>query len=430
MARVVITTFGSIGDLHPYLAIAFELRRRGHVPVIAAGECYRGYVEMRGLEFRSVQPDCAWIGDAALMRRYMHPALGLLRVARERFYPVLRESYQQLLGAVDGADLLVSQVPIIARLVAEKTCVRWASTVHIPMFFFSAREVPLLPVAPRLVKKLRFLGPSFWRPTFSLVKRATRFTARPWDRFRAELGLPPASDLNPLLDSFSPLLVLALFSKLLAEKQPDWPPQTVVTGFPVYDGSEPAELAPELSSFMDSEPPPMVFTLGTAVSSCPGRFFEHSALAARELGRRAVLVLNDLRNRPASLHDGVLAVDRAPFTKLFPRASVIVHHGGIGSTGLAMLAGRPMLVVPHAWDQHDNADRVVRLGIARALPSHRYSAACTARELRLLLDEQTYFAAAARVAEQLNDENGAAAACDALEGLMNGHSFADRMTTI
>src|SRR5262249_58506190 len=110
----------------------------------------------------------------------------------------------------------------------------------------------------------------------------------------------------------------------------------------------------------------VVFTLGGTAAMVAGPFFEHSIAAARRLGRRAVLVVGKGgRDRPASLPEGVAAFDYAPFSELFPRAAAVVHAGGIGTTGLAMRSGRPMLVVPHAHHQPHNAARLPRLRVAR-----------------------------------------------------------------
>lgn len=417
MSRVVLTTFGSLGDLHPYIAIALELKCRGHEAIIATGECYREYIESRGLGFHPIRPDCGWLNEPEMARRYMHLRFGLIRLVHEVVFPLLREAYDDLLMAVDGADLLVSQAPLAARLVADKTGMAWASTIHIPLFMFSARDQPLLPLAPTILKGLRILGPWFWRPAFHLSKRATRFIGKPWYDLRRELGLPRATGINALGDSHSPLLVLGLFSKLLAEKQLDWPPQTVITGFPFYDGGQ-TGMPTELCEFLDGGPPPILFTLGTAVSSDAGKFFEHSSAAAERLGRRALLVVKEPRNRPVDLPDGVMAIDYAPFTQLFPRVAAIVHHGGIGTTGLAMRAGRPTLVVPRAWDQPDNADRVVRLGIARTLWPRQYTPHRAARELRRLLDNASYAQRAVRIADAMREEQGTTTACDALEKML------------
>jgi UDP:flavonoid glycosyltransferase YjiC (YdhE family) len=237
-------------------------------------------------------------------------------------------------------------------------------------------------------------------------------------RFRGEIGLPPVAELNPLTDGYSPRLHLALFSKLLLDRKPDWPAQTVVTGFPWFDHGGGGALPPMLARFLDSGPPPIVFTMGTALATQPGTFYENSARAAKALGRRAVLILMDSRNRPQSLPEGVVAFDYAPFAELFPRSAAVVHHGGIGTTGLAMRAGCPTLVMPCAWDQEDNAARAARLGIARTIPRRSYTPVRVATELRRLLDDPAYARRAAAVAEQARQEDGVRVACEALSALL------------
>ena len=156
-----------------------------------------------------------------------------------------------------------------------------------------------------------------------------------------------------------------------------------------------------------------MFTLGTAIGSDAGRFYETSLAAARAIGCRAVFVGSGVRERILNSADAI-ARDYAPYAELFPRTAVNVHHGGIGTIGLAMNSGRPMLVMPTAWDQPDNAARVERLGIARVLPRHRYTASRVASELRHLLDG-AYRQRASAVKERLKDEDGVRNACDAIE---------------
>src|SRR5262249_27726846 len=155
--------------------------------------------------------------------------------------------------------------------------------------FFSVHDPPVLPPAP-LLSKLRFLGPFLYGPMFRFIKWTARSWSEPWHRLRAEIGLTPTPD-NPLFEGqHSPVLALALFSKLLAAPQPDWPGQTVVTGFPFYDQSGEADLPAALARFLDEGPPPIVFTLGSSAVRDAGLFYQHSAAAARLLDRRAVLL--------------------------------------------------------------------------------------------------------------------------------------------
>ena len=280
--RVVLTTFGSLGDLHPYVAIALGLQARGHEAVLATGECYRRKIEALGLGFRPLRPDSDFVSDPDVMRRVMDLRWGTVRVIRELVLPALRDSYEDTLAAAEGADLLVSHpLAYATRLVAEKTRTPWASTMITPLGFGSAYDPPMLPGFPALSKRLRFLGPAFWKPLKRFLTWATCTWAKPWYRLRAEVGLPPAEG-NPLVDGHSPLLHLALFSKRLADKQPDWPPQTVITGFPLFDGG--GGLPPELVDFLDDGPPPIVFTLGVSAAMVAGAFFQQSVAAAKLLG--------------------------------------------------------------------------------------------------------------------------------------------------
>lgn len=415
MARIVLSTFGSVGDLHPFVAIGKGLQARGHEVVIAAPPVHGPRVERHGLAFMPVRPDTAFIDDGDQLRRFMHAA-GIVSFVRDVYFQALPEAYADTLAAVDRADLLVSH-PVssyVARLVAEKTGIGWVSTHIVPLGFFSVHDLSVFPLAPAASKALRPLGPWFWGPAFAIGKRLTRSIAEPWERFREEIGLPRSTDVNPLVSCDSPSLVLATFSPLLADRQPDWPPQTKIVGYPMLDDVTP--LPPALEEFLDAGEPPIAFTLGTAVVAVGNDFYRESALAAKLLGRRAVLVVGkQTANRPHDLGPDMLAVEYAPFAQLFRRSAAVVHHGGIGTTHLALQAAVPALIVPHAWDQPDNAARAARLGVARVLSPHRYVAKRVAAELRKLLDQPSYGHRAKEVAAIIKEENGVAAACDAIE---------------
>jgi UDP:flavonoid glycosyltransferase YjiC (YdhE family) len=206
---------------------------------------------------------------------------------------------------------------------------------------------------------------------------------------------------------------MALFSPLLAAPQPDWPSHTVVTGFCLFGEGT---LSAELREFLDSGPPPVVFTLGSSAVGTAGDFYRRSLEAIQRLGRRAVLLTGSHpQGLPAKLPSHVLTVSYAPHAELFARASAIVHQGGIGTTAQALRAGRPMLIVPFAHDQFDNAERVRRLGAAEVLPRSRYTAHAAEKRLRDLLTRLSYAQAATRVGEQVRSENGTGVAADAIE---------------
>jgi UDP:flavonoid glycosyltransferase YjiC (YdhE family) len=416
--RVVLTTFGSLGDLHPYLAIGLELRSRGHDVVIATSNYYREKIEALGLGFHAVRPDSdVALRDPDTMRRVMDEKTGGEVVIAELVMPYLRETYADLTAACAGADVLVGHMlTYTARLVSEKTGIPWISSMLQPVGLFSACDPPVLPDAGYL-RHFRWLGPGFHRAVFRIGRRMVRPWGEPWHRFRAEIGLPPTKDDPVFEGQHSPGLVLILFSPELAPPQPDWPRSAVICGFPFFDTDGAPGIAPALARFLDAGTPPIVFTLGSSAVHDPGTFYVTGAEVARRLGRRAVLLIGRDAAPPASLPDGVASFDYAPFSELFPRAAAIVHQGGVGTTAQAMRSGRPMLVMPYSHDQPDNAARVCRLGIARTLTRARFTPDRATREIRKLLDDPDYAARAAEVGARVRKENGARAAAEAIERL-------------
>ena len=421
MARIVITSWGSYGDVNPYLGLALALRARGHAPVLAIPTYYRAAVEREGLEHAAVGPDVE-PGDTALVGRIMDARTGTEFLLRELLAPTVDRTYEQLHAASRGADLLVTHpVTFAGPVVAEATGMPWVSTVLAPASFMSEHDPFVMPPAPWLKQVERV---SRW-PTVMLMRLAHRMT-RSWmapvDALRARLGLPPGK--HPVFEGqHSPTLVLALFSRVLAEPQADWPPNVRVTGHVFYDAGHGASLDSALTRFLDDGEPPLVFTLGSSAVMAAGRFYEESADAARRLGRRAVFLAGPDRaaQMTASLPPGMLAVDQAPHSLVMPRASAVVQQCGIGTLAQALRAGRPILAVPFAHDQPDNAWRATRLGLARTIPAQRYGARRAAAELGRLLDDPAYGARARGVGEQVRDEDGATRACQAIDEVLRAH---------
>jgi rhamnosyltransferase subunit B len=394
------------------------LQARGHDVVLAVPEYYRPQVEPEGLGFHPAGLNIDPEADRERVAQVMDPARGPEYLLRTMLMPAVARTYEELVPVVRGADLLVAHpITFAAPLVAETLRVPWVSTVLAPLSLFSAHDPFVVAAAPWLVHA-RHAGTWVGKAFVTLVKRITRDWAAPVRELRASLGLPPAG--HPIFDGqFSPMLTLALFSPVMASPRPDWPAHTRTTGFVFYNGQD--VLSAELEAFLNSGTPPIVFTLGSSAVLAPGEFYEESAAAAATLGARAVLLVGPFENnRPArTLSPDILCVDRAPHQLLFPRASVVVHQGGVGTTGQGLRSGRPTLIVPHAHDQPDNAYRVAQLGVSRTLYPRPYRARRVARELDMLLREPAYAARATEVARVVRQENGAGDAADAIEEMLS-----------
>jgi len=419
--RIVLSNIGTYGDTNPLIAIALELKRRGHVPVMALPAVYQPKIRPLGLEFHPVRPDID-PSNSVLVEMVYDVKKGTEHGLRDFLFPSLRQSYDDLLHAAtqpERADLLlIGELNYAGPLVAEVTSIPWASYVLAPISFFSAFDPPVLPMYPRLAradKTVPGLG--------HVIRRLARFVSRKWPEpiysLRSELGLPRGA--NPLFDAkHSPYLVLALFSTVLGEEQKDWPPNTLITGFCYYDADAGnATLSPVLEDFLSNGEPPVVFTLGSAAVLAAGNFYEFSARAAIRLGIRAVLLIgSDPRNHPRqALPPHICVAEYAPYSALFSRAAMVVHQGGVGTTAQCLRAGKPMLIMPYSHDQPDNARRMRRLKVARMITRANYTPLRVARKLKAMLANRQIARRAELVANRLQHEDGVRSACDALEAL-------------
>jgi rhamnosyltransferase subunit B len=420
--RIVLSNIGTFGDINPLIAIALELKRRGHQPVMAVPELYRAKIAPLGLEFHAVRPNLD-PHNTLLAEMIYDVRKGTERGLREFLFPALRETYDDLTAVATKpmrADLLLlGELNYAGPIVAEVTGIPWASYVLAPLSFFSAYDPPVLPMYPRLARTDKAV-PGMGHA----IRRLARLVSRKWPQpvydLRREVGL--ARGANPLFDAkHSPDLALALFSQVLGQEQPDWPANTLITGFCYYDSDAGnAALPAHLEKFLNAGSAPLVFTLGSAAVLAAGRFYEYGARAAERLGMRAVLLIgSDARNRPRyALPESICVAEYAPYSALFSRASAIIHQGGVGTTAQCLRAGKPMLIMPYSHDQPDNARRMRRLKVARTLQKRYFTPRRVARTVKKLLESPIYTRRAEQVAQRLRGENGVATACDALENLV------------
>jgi UDP:flavonoid glycosyltransferase YjiC (YdhE family) len=277
--RIVIATIGSLGDLYPCLGLVVELGERGHRVTIASTEYYRDKVEKLGIGFHSIRPN--WNPtNRELIRQCENLKRGLEVLYRELILPELRGTYDDLLAVANGADLMIAgELVYAAPLVSEKLRLPWVSAIFSPFSFFSSRDPSVAVNVPGLIRWRKAGWPVYWAG-LNVCRLATRHWSNPVRRLRRELRL--RADCDPVFrDKFSPDLVLALFSRCLAEPQANWPPQTCQPGFIYYDRQKAdAEQFKELADFLNSGEPPIVFTLGSTAVHNPGDFYDASVEAA------------------------------------------------------------------------------------------------------------------------------------------------------
>jgi UDP:flavonoid glycosyltransferase YjiC (YdhE family) len=391
---------------------------------LASHSFYRGRAEREGFNFVALPPDMTPGPETdRLVVRAMEGRGASEYVLRELVLPHLGTQMRALEGPARAADVLVGHTLTFALPpLAERERKPWASVVLQPVLMGSVHDPSAFPGALWL-HGLKRRSPGVSRAFLALGRAMTRPWMAPVDALRREMGLPKAHR-HPLFEgACSRDLHLVLFSRALAAPARDWPASARQPGFAFYDrGEGEARLSDAAEAFLARHPDPLVFTLGSSAVRTARDFFATGAAAAARLGRPAVLVTDDATlaagSEGALASAATLVTGYEPYGQLFARAAAIVHQGGAGTTGQALRAGRPMLIVPFAHDQPDNALRLARAGIARWVPRSRFGAARAATELARLLGDASYAARAQAAAAVVADEPGAAGAADALEALM------------
>jgi rhamnosyltransferase subunit B len=391
-----MTPVGSAGDVHPFIGLGRALRTRGHDVVIVTAGAFQQVVERAGLRFHEtisaqIFDTMSKHPDLWHSRRGLQLVLGAVASNVQLGYARVADVYEP------GRTVLVGHaLSFGTRLFEEKHGIP-AATLHLaPSIFRSDYQQPAVAPGRDLTRAPRWFKRTFWWAI-------DRFLTDPLivpklNAFREELGLPAVSRV--FRDWIhSPRRVIALFPDWFGEPQPDWPAALRVTGFPQYDESDQQQLSPALLEFLDRGSAPIVFTPGSANQNAAA-FFRAAVDASARLGRRALL-LTRYKDHVPLLPPTVHHETFAPLSRVLPQCAAFVHHAGIGTLAQALAAGVPQLTMPMGFDQPDNTNRLVRLGVARWVRPAQFTGQRVAAELDHLLTDPAVKSACGRYAALL-----------------------------
>jgi rhamnosyltransferase subunit B len=413
MARFVLVPVGSHGDVHPFVGLGVELKRRGHDVLVITNGHFESLIRRAGLgfaEFGTAEQYDKVTRNADLW----HPMRGFQAVM-DSFLDGLPVMYETIIGRLTPGTVLVgSSLAFAARIAQEKLGVPYA-TVHLqPSIVRSIEDPPRLPgifMPPWMPRPLRRLQ---WWMADTLV--VDRLVGPKLNGLRHELGLPP---VKHILDQWwhSPRLTIGLWPAWFAPPASDWPPQVRLTGFPLFDERGVTAPPAGLDAFLDAGDPPLVFTPGSAMRHGEP-FFAAAVDACERLNRRGVLLTRYPEQLPPKLPTGVTHFDFVPLSQILPRAAALIHHGGIGTTAQGLANGVPQLIMPLSHDQPDNAARVQRLGVGDSLKLKQFTGPNVERKLRPLLESESVRRSCRDVASRFVGVDAIGQTCDLIETLV------------
>jgi UDP:flavonoid glycosyltransferase YjiC (YdhE family) len=421
----IITALGSYGDVHPMVGLGRALADRGHRVQIVANPYFDEVLHGAGLELLpfGTRDEYVYLTQHPDL---WHPirgpklVLGLTAARIDELYELLVSHY------VPGETVYGAHALDLASRVARETIhAPVASIDYAPAMFWSVYDSPRMkgpllgPSVPKWLKRAQY-----W---LADTVAAQRLLGRDLNQLRNRLGLPPAR----LLFSHwmhTTDLTLCLFPDWFGPPQPDWPINVRMAGFPLWDSSAESQLCDEVLAFLSAGPPPIAFSPGSANREAQS-FFTAAVEACERLGRRGILLTKYADQLPANLPRAVRHFGFVPLSKLLPHTAALVHHGGIGTCAQGLAAGVPQVVQPMSYDQFDNAQRLVRLGVANEVSVRRFRGPAVASALALLLDSPKVAARCGELAARCNGSIALATACDALESLTKTKSHTAGVST-
>lgn len=377
--NILLVSFGSAGDIYPYLAIGKELRERNHSVTFITNQYFRNEIEEAGLKFRMVgtKDEFQHIVQNPLL---FNSSKAFKFVTHEIILKHMREFYEAIRDLSDTQTLVIAQsIAPAARIAHEKLGISYITLNLQPMSFWSIHQPPRFS-GLALPEYLPYGLKSYILNAANEHVIDKQF-APEINKFLDELGLPPQKNFFTEW-MYSPQMVIGAFPEWFASPAPDWPPSSFLCGFIVPPNL--TDLSSDLETFLNSGEPPLLFTAGSAMQHAAS-FFLTAAEVTRKLKTRSIFNTSYPEQVPPGLGNRFFISDYVSYQKLLPKVKAVVHHGGIGTIAHALAAGKPQLIVPFAHDQPDNAYRAVKLGVASKVTPRNFKTSRVVHKLKALL---------------------------------------------
>ena len=417
--KVTIIAPGSRGDVQPYVALGKGLRKAGHTVGVLASQDFEELVREHGLDFFDMgggsMQDIAKNMQSLLERGNF---LKILKNMGATAKSLAGQAAVSGLAACEGSDLILAGLGGLfsGLALSEKLGIPFIQAHYYP--FTPTREFPnaLAPLPPGRLPA--------W------VNRLSHIMVQQmmWQNYRAADNLARRQVLN-----MAPAPFLGPFASLQQQKQPilygyspqvipppgDWGEFIHVTGYWFLDPPSGWEAPIDLVHFLQSGPPPVYIGFGSMVNSQPGETTTLVLDALAQAGQRGVLSAGWGGLRKQALPDTVYQIGSIPFNWLFPQMAAVVHHGGVGTTSMGLLAGVPSVVIPFMGDQPFWGQRVHELGVGpEPIPLRRLTADRLAEAIHRAVTDTAMREKAARLGERIRAEDGIGRAVKVIEKSM------------
>jgi sterol 3beta-glucosyltransferase len=354
--KITILTYGSRGDVQPFLPLSLGLISNGHSVKLAAPARFKDLVEEHNIDFVPLAGD-----PEQLSRRLNNAGYNFIKMFRELMDHAISigaDVWHQTEQACKDADLIIHT---FTHAVGAHTLAREKNIpdIHVQLFpmFTPTGDYPNVSL-PDLKVGL----PN--RSTHKIALLISICSAKlGFEQVRRRAGLVKRVLYSPFEDSLfrSRTPILCAWSRSVVPASSDWPPRTHVTGYYFLPPNNSYRPPRELQAFLQSGKLPVCITFGSMVNRDAERIDQIVCKSLKQTGNRGIVLLgwSKVENRSSS---DLLYLEAAPHDWLLPRCKMVVHHGGAGTTSAGLRAGIPNIVIPFTADQPFWGRRVNAIG--------------------------------------------------------------------
>lgn len=393
--RTLIISHGSRGDVQPFAALAIGLSRAGHNVVLASAPFCKGLVAGYNIHFHSFGPNWNEVAQEISNSRespFTKRAALFRRIYRIRHS---QKMYASLIRSIPNFGQYEPDIVIYHPLIPGQSIAR---QLDVPAITTS--------LAPGLIPTNSFPHPKFSTRIPRFLNYSTYYLART----RSKLVTPQLANsvANTALQAFS--------RHILPTASPRYRTDVHTTGFWFCPPRNHVSSSHELADFVNSGDAPIYVGFGSNVSPESSKNGETVKRAIRRAGVRAVVVGGYGGLKIVNQDSDILFLDDAPLDWLFPRVAAIVHHGGSGTTGLALKSGRPQVICPSNYHQFFFANAMHRLGVA-PFPQNfeSFDEVGLSDSIIQAISTSSNYTAAKNLAEKVREENGVKEAVKVIE---------------
>lgn len=407
--RILILSAGSQGDVQPYVALGIGLQQAGFEVRLASDRSFSSFVTSHALSFAPL---------LAPFSQLVQTEAGKAALAGKKSFS-FKQIASMLRQMMDDAWDIAQQYQPDAIIYHPKTLAGYhlADKLDVPGLLAMA--------LPGYSPTRAFANPVFGGGNYgSLLNRLSytlffKAALLPYRRLintwrREKLELQPFRDEVTLRGR--PIPKLYAYSRHVVPVPVDWESTSIVTGYWFLDSAAGWEPPADLATFLRGSAP-VYIGFGSMVPQDAAQTTQLVIDAVHQSGQRAILATGWGGLSPSDIPNSIYVLKSAPHDWLFPQCLAVVHHGGAGTTGAGLRAGKPTVICPFFGDQPFWGRRVFELGVGpRPIPQKNLSADKLGRAIREVATNAQMQQRAEALGKKIRAENGAMQAVEVIDG--------------